>query len=252
MAEMVPGRINDRWELTLPDFRAEFHARIPYWEEGRLAHMVDHIKPGMTIFDVGAELGDFTSLYRSWVGDNGTVIPFEPKDAMWPSIRDTWAANFPGTTPAASFVGFASDITKPVPGMNALQWDDHAWPHQASGIMQNDPGFHHLVQEGGYIQQTRLDEFAHMTGVYPDAIVMDIEGAEYNALRGLGLLVEADRRPQVWVSVHQVKFTPGSLASWYGKTLKDIQWLMEELYNYNEGEELPAHGEGESFWYWCP
>ncbi len=249
MTAMVPGKINDRWELTLPDFRAEFHARIPYWEEGRLAHMVDHIESGMTIFDVGAELGDFTSLYRSWVGDAGMVIPLEPKDAMWPTIQATWSANFTGP-PDASFVGFASDITKPLQGQNSLQWSDQAWPAQASGIVMNDPGFHHLVQEGGYIQQTRLDEFAHMTGIYPDAVVIDIEGAEWNALRGLGLLVEADRRPQVWVSVHQVKFTPGSLASWYGKTLLDIHDLMLHLYGYKHHEQLPAHGEGEEFhWY---
>ncbi len=251
MTEMVEGKINDRWELMLPDFRAEFHARIPYWEEGRLAHMVEHVTPGMTVYDVGAELGDFTSLYRSWVGDEGVVVPFEPKWEMWGSIIATWSANFP-RPPAAAFVGFASDITQPVAGMNEVRVHQDVWPTEVQGPMVNDPGFHHLVQEGSQHPQIRLDEFAYRTGIPPDVIVVDVEGAEWNVLRGLGLLVEQGIRPTAYVSVHQVNYQPGSLASWYGKTKKDLDWLMEMLYNYNEGEQLPAHGEGEEFWVWTP
>ena len=101
---IVDGVINEKWALRMPDFRAEFHERIPYWEEGRLSHMAERIELGMTVYDVGAELGDFTALYRLWVGDIGKVVPVEPKREMWPSIAATWSANFRGPPPL-SFVG---------------------------------------------------------------------------------------------------------------------------------------------------
>ncbi len=242
---IVDGVINEKWALRMPDFRAEFHERIPYWEEGRLSHMAERIELGMTVYDVGAELGDFTALYRLWVGDIGKVVPVEPKREMWPSIAATWSANFRGPPPL-SFVGFASDITSV--GLHAPRARIDAWPGCATGTPVNDPGFHHLCQEGDYHQQIRLDELAvQWVDLKPDAVVLDIEGAEYRAVRGLGRLIEDGHRPLLWVSVH----VP-TMANWYGTTMLDLRDLLERLYGYAPGVQLPAHGEGEEFWFWEP
>ncbi len=106
----APGRINDRWELMLLPHRITFHRDRHQWEAGRLAHCAERMTPGMVIYDVGAECGDFTALYRTWVGSAGAVVPVEPQPAYWPAIRAHWEANG-GGAPEAWFPGFAGEAT---------------------------------------------------------------------------------------------------------------------------------------------
>jgi hypothetical protein len=254
-ATLVEGKINDRWDLWMPDFRASFHAERPKWEAGRLAQMAEVVEPGWTIYDVGAEHGDFTALYRRWVNNadpasaSGDVIPFEPSIAYWPCITQTWEANVNAWTawspgpPGASYVGFVSNLDAPHP---EARWGTYigTWPEVADGPVVADPGFRHLGQQGSLFAQTRLDTFAIETGLYPDGIVIDIEGAEGRALRGLSRLAVRGIRPHVWVSWHEP-----TAASWYDTNLFDLMRTMS-AFGYGPGVELPHHGEGETFWYW--
>lgn len=247
---MVEGKINDRWPLALTSDRCEFHKARPLWEAGRLAHMADHVEPGDTIYDVGAECGDFTGLYATWVGGAGTVVPFEPKPEMWPSIRLHWDANTLGV-PAAWWPGFASAYTgRNESELTAIGWPADAWPTWADAWPPVlEPGFRHLVDGNG--PQTRLDDFAEATGVAPDVIVMDIEGAEYDALVGCERLLR-EHQPSVYVSVHDIgdESWPGALKGWYGRTLDDLHALMDG-HGYT-AVELEHHGEAEHFWAYLP
>lgn len=228
MTSFVTGRINDRWELELPDFRVEFHAVRPLWEAGRLADCDLRMQPNMRVFDVGAEHGDFTALYRSWVGPS--VIPVEAAPRYWPCIRATYEANGFGHPPAA-FCGFASSRT------TSLEVVTSGWPPEVEGEVVADPGFKHLAQDAA--PEITLDHLASFTGS-PDAVVIDVEGAEYRVLEGSRRILQ-ERHVVVWVSVHE----PTMLA-WYGRTLDDLHRLMGE-FGY-EGELLPHFGEGETFW----
>ncbi|MGH9403051.1 MAG: FkbM family methyltransferase [Terriglobia bacterium] len=48
------------------------------WEPSITAFLLDSIKPGMTMVDIGANIGYFTLLAASAVGEKGTVYAFEP------------------------------------------------------------------------------------------------------------------------------------------------------------------------------
>lgn len=245
---MERGLINDLYPLVMSPDRVEFHAARPKWEKGRLESCAELMKPGHVIIDVGAECGDFTSLYRTWVGDMGTVIPVEPQPAYWPSIRQTWEANGFTEPPRAWFPGFAADFNSLDTFRDELETEHHwpadAWPPCSNGTIIPDFGFRHLAQQAADTPAVRMDTFCETAGISPDAIVFDIEGAEWHALVGChGLMVGC--RPLIWVSVHEP-----TMAAWYGKALADILDLAKAV-DYT-ATELPHHGEGETFWLLAP
>lgn len=244
MTLLSEGRINERWPLMLTLDRVEFHDARPKWEAGRLAHCAERIEPGMVVYDVGAECGDFSALYHQWVGPRGDVVPIEPQPRYWPSIRATWEANG-FDPPAAWFPGFAGDETTLHnfgAELAALGWPASAWPTCSLGRIIPDVGFQHLAQQAAATPAVRLDAFADITGVAPDAIVMDIEGAEFRALQGCEYLCNSTRPPLIWVSYHEA-----TMLDWYGATLDDMLALMDG-YGYSAAE-LPYNGEAETFWF---
>lgn len=241
---MIETRINGRWPVMLTEDRFDFHEARPKWEAGRLASCAERFETGMVVYDVGAECGDFTSLYRSWVGPSGTVVPFEPQPRYWPSIRATWEANGFGDPPLAWWPGFAGDTTTLhvfESDLHNAGWPKADWPASSDGPIVPDVGFRHLAQQAEMIPSVRLDAFADISGVRPDIVVMDIEGAEWHALSGATYLMRSHRRPLFYVSVHEA-----TMRDWYGTSLDDIHELCK-AHDYGF-TELPYNGEAETFW----
>lgn len=226
----------------VPDFRKSFWDDRPHWHEGLLDSCAELMKPGMTVYDIGAEHADLTTAYRTFVEPGGEVIPVEPAAWYWPFIRGTFEANnFPA--PALHFVGLIGD----------KQVGDrpfgNEWPPESEGEGIPDGGFIHLRHAAKKYSQTTIDQLSGW--MEPDAIVLDIEGAEWHALNGARGALERCR-PLVFVSVHDVPSGdyPGPLKAWYHKTPDDIHNLMRE-YGYSH-ELLPSFGEGESFHLYQP
>jgi FkbM family methyltransferase len=130
------------------------------------------IRPGATIFDVGANAGFFTLLASKLAGDSGRVYAFEPLprnlDFLERHIRLNEIANV--------HVG-ALAIT-------ATSGEAHfrSAPHASMGGLS----------EGGNLRviTASLDDLiASGRAARPDFIKMDIEGAESNALRGAAELL---------------------------------------------------------------
>jgi len=223
---MIETLINNTWPLMVTQDRHEFHRVRPGWEKERLVTCAEMMTPGMTVYDIGAECGDFTSLYGTWVGSTGRVIPVEPSSPYWPSIRAHWEAN---NLPRLSgfFIGFASDHDdlNPPKQRDASAFDPHhlsGWPHCSVGQIMPDFGFRHLAQQADDTRQLTIDTMVDNFGK-PDAIVMDIEGAEWHALQGCQRVLMNDR-PIMWVSIH-----PATMLDWYGKTVEDISNYMTDL-----------------------
>lgn len=203
----------------------------------------------MTVYDVGAEHGDFTVLYQQFVTERGIVVPVEPSPPYWPCIRETFTANGYGPPPAF-FAGFASqstdltcveDHTTTIDGTPRDGWP--ACAYEANSDV--DIGrFRHLIHETATTPQIRLDDLAAKTGLRPDVVVIDVEGAEYDVLAGMTELL-ADPLPlSVYVSIHDVGEW-NSLSGWYHHVAADLHALMD---GYGFGvEHLEGFGEGESF-----
>jgi FkbM family methyltransferase len=179
--------------MLLPEHRAARREWTTGWEVERLAYMRLHLRPGMLVYDVGAEEGDMSALYAQWTGV-GPVL-FEPNDRVWPNIKAIWEANgLP--RPTATWVGFAAQEDR-----GSAMWTGGAWPACAEGPVIGDHGFQSLVESRASLPCLRIDTMAEITQRPPDAITMDVEGAELEVLRGAEHVL-LRHRPLVWVSIH--------------------------------------------------
>lgn len=224
---VISSKINDKWDINLTPDRHEFHAKRPGWEKERVDSCAELMTEGMVIYDLGAESGDFTALYHLFVGPTGTVVPVEPSPPYWPSIRAHWEGN--NLPPLRTyFPGFVSDDDGLVPALQddlyqSIFPDNSGWPVASLGEVIPDFGFRHLAQQAHHTPRLCLDSMVKHLGLIPDAVVMDIEGAELNALRGAHELL-ASKHPIMWVSVHQP-----TMKDWYNTTLQELLMFMERL-----------------------
>lgn len=194
--KMIRTNINGRWQLRLPQHRAE-RREWPYWEATRLAHMHMLLGGGKeTVYDIGAEEGDFPGLWAGW--GNDTVL-FEPNDRVWANIRAIFETNSL-RRPLACFEAFAGcqergELNVWVPK------EKEGWPPAAYGPIIGDHGFCNLY-ERPEIASVTIDEVAGRLGIRPPtAITMDVEGAELQVLKGASSTLR-EWRPLVWVSIH--------------------------------------------------
>lgn len=211
MAEMVRALLNGRWWLTIPKHRAdrpEWYTDKG-WERARLDAMHDVIEEGDTVIDVGAEEGDMSALCAKWAGPTGSMILVEPNPRVWPNIRAIWDHNDDLAPVVDWFVGFLSAetvldppndnvtaVAEPMPDRDRV-----LWPQCAYGEVIRDHGFRHLAQEADATPQIRLDDL-WSTDVSVDVITMDVEGSEFEVLKG-AYEVLANDKPAVFVSIHR-------------------------------------------------
>lgn len=225
MTKMIDTTINGRWTLKLPEHRAErpeWDIKNGGWEVERLEALHDTIKPGMMVFEVGAEEGDMTALLGQWVGTDGTVFMFEPNEKVWPNVKAIWEAN---EIPAKfwTFSGFAADTTTPkTPG----QLTGNCWPSGAKGELIGDHGFLNLSERPD-VPRVTIDYVVTTYLVKPDVINIDCEGSELRVLKGAETYL-INSMPIVFVSVHDA-----FMHTMYDEYAVDLFKYMKDLgYKY--------------------
>lgn len=227
--------INGKWDLKMLPHRekqwAIWNERPRGWEPDRLDSVVEHLRPGYKIFDIGAEQGDFSAL---WACHGAQVAMVEPQPAFWPGIKATWEMNT-DVPPLGTFCGFATH-----PGeANSRPTAPYQWVTEAHGEIEPEP---HFMRTFDYpdLKKTTIDMMTREYGA-PDGITMDIEGAELQALRG-GATTLMEDRPEVWVSVHPVFMKD------YHDTKESLLLFMEQM-EYNAEHLATDH---EEHWLFLP
>jgi len=150
-------------------------------EQTRLA--VELVRPGATVFDVGAHIGYYTLLFSRLVGPEGRVVAFEPSPRNLPVLRWHVARN-----------GCANVQVEAV----AVS-DETGAARFAAGT---GSGTGRLAESGTVeVRTIRLDDYVDAGGPMPDVLKIDVEGAELAVLRGaVGVL--RDARPAILLSTH--------------------------------------------------
>lgn len=129
------------------------------------------VKPGMTFWDVGAHVGEFTLLAAKLAGENGRVEAIEPQANLCDLIRMSLSRNgLRNTTVRCAAVtdsiGFARLVLPREPSLAYIQQDGEG----AAPSIE--------------IQTLTLDRLKHDTGRCPNFIKVDVEGAERLVLCG--------------------------------------------------------------------
>jgi FkbM family methyltransferase len=144
------------------------------------------IRPGMTVFDIGANVGFFTVIAARLVGDGGTVVAFEPLPENVAAIHHNVELN-----------GFGSRVRVE----QAAVGDSDG---VASFVVREMGGWGHVGAGGSLAVQTVMLDARISAGQVPvpDLIKLDIEGGEVAALAGLRSTL-ADHRPVILVELHE-------------------------------------------------
>jgi FkbM family methyltransferase len=129
-----------------------------------------YLKPGMTIYNVGANLGYYTLVASECVGPTGKVFAFEPAPENFELLQRTVSENkitnvelFPSAVGAATGSATLS--------LSRTNSGDHQ--------LQTVPSRNHIV-----VDVTSIDAFISEGHSPPDFIIMDVQGAEFDVLRG--------------------------------------------------------------------
>lgn len=244
MTSMREVRVNGRWPVLLPEHRA----RRPSWlthEAARFQSIHDALEPGQLLWDVGAELGDHAAVFAWW---GLRLVLVEPNPRAWPCIAATIGANEASAQVAGwawAFTGDHPDPLEPnrygVGGGVAL-----TWPPVAAGPCDERAGMAHLSgrpDPDPYDAQptTTIDALVALGLPAPDALTIDVEGAELKTIRGAATTLEV-HRPHLWISIHD------ELMRGYGDQPGELhRTLLEAGYR---GRRLAT--DHEDHWEWTP
>ncbi len=142
------------------------------------------ILPGMTVLNVGANIGYYTLLASISAGDSGRVIAFEPSRDNFELLRKNIADNH------LRNVLTRNEAVAEVKGVLKLFLSSsNSGDHQ----IYSGEGETRAAQE---VEAVKLDEFCRDEGLAPDMLIIDVQGAEFKVLQGLAnYLRSASRKP---------------------------------------------------------
>ena len=135
------------------------------------------IRPGMTVFDIGAHIGYFTRLFSRLAGRTGKIFAFEPDPENFALLEKN--------------IAHLSNVTL----INAAVSDNEGTIDFYQ--IEDSTGCHTTIPTNApakklAVEAIRIDDFARTAT--PDVIKMDIEGGEPRALHGMEAMLSS-RRP---------------------------------------------------------
>lgn len=221
-----------KYEFILPEPLASWDV-FDYWEKERIASMEKNLKHGDVLFDVGTESGWCNLAYAEIVGPENMVL-IEPTKEFWPNIKATWEKNN-NAKPKAFLSALLSDKTTEGASINSPT----DWPEESYGSLIDRNKYQYIHDNGENIPEITLDEWVKRTGIIPDALTMDVEGAELLILRGAENTLKK-HKPKLFISIH-----PDLGERDYGVKKEDTIGFLESL-GYT-GEYLAT--DHEEHWY---
>jgi FkbM family methyltransferase len=189
------------------------------YERAEIALFREVVKEGMTVLDIGANIGYYTLVASALVGEAGRVVSFEPEQTNFFLLQKTVELN---NRANVSLVCAAASDTE---GTSTLYLsDENKGKHSmASG---DD------LRGAQTIQTTTVSIALRSLGIaHVDVIKMDIEGAEPLALAGMRDIIERDK-PLVLV-----EYSPGAIHRFNKEPREMLRFFAERGYELSVIDE---------------
>jgi FkbM family methyltransferase len=177
------GRRGLAWRVNGESMRIDPAVRhlLPHDNEPELfAFLRDRLEPGQIVLDIGAFLGTYAILEARRVGPAGRVIAFEPSPSTFAVLERHLRMNglsAPQVDARCAAVGARSG-----PG-RLMTWDDEPYRNMVAPDGTAGLAIASVTLDGVCAAWTRL----------PDWIRMDVQGQEFEVLRGARELLRAAR-----------------------------------------------------------
>lgn len=167
------------------------HQRSCYlgnFEPAKEQALAEFLRPGNVLFDVGGHIGYFSLIAASIVRPSGVVVAFEPAPVNIPQFERNLALN----PDLAAIVRLEKRAVSDVSGIVAFEGGDNSYVgHLASDTSTS------IVE----VPSTTIDEYRAMSGLTPDFVKIDAEGAEIRIFEGMSRTL-AEVRPPLLVEIH--------------------------------------------------
>lgn len=179
------------------------HARFPeeasYWRGTRDpftdAAILATVGEGSVVYDIGAHIGVVTFGAARLVGPTGRVVAFDADPDNVASLRESCRRNhFERRVEVVQAAVWSHSETR-------LPFRRGATRRSHGGVAAD--GYQPVIADGPTITvpSTTLDDFIAQHGPTPRLVKVDVEGGEYEVLRGGEMLFERGR-PSLIVEVH--------------------------------------------------
>jgi FkbM family methyltransferase len=158
-------------------------------EPAKTQVLLSVLRPGQTVYDVGANVGYFTLLASRQVGLGGRVVAFEPFARniayLHRHVELNGAANVT-IVPAAC--ADTTGIARFAPGTDCAEGRLIEAPVAGAAAIQ-------------FVPTVTIDDVVAQSGLVPDLLKVDVEGAEERVLKGAARTL-ASARPILLLGVH--------------------------------------------------
>jgi FkbM family methyltransferase len=207
------GRRGLPWEVNGEVFRIDPRVRrfIPHENEAALfAVLRDNIRPGEIVFDIGAFMGIYAMLEARLVGPAGRVIAFEPSPPSFEVLTSHVLMN-----------GLAGRVDARCAAVGACR-------QRGALVMFDDEPYRNQIavegEKGTSVEVVTVDEVCEAAALTPDWIRMDVQGLEFDVLRGAARTLRATRgRLRIVAEMHPDQWPA------YGIGPDDLPAVLSEL-----------------------
>ncbi|MFQ5491339.1 MAG: FkbM family methyltransferase [Phycisphaerae bacterium] len=151
---------------------------------------LDTLKPGMTVLDVGANIGELTLLFARFVGPAGRVHAFEPGETAFDRLRTMcdWSGYTHIIPNRLALAEKAGTVRLNVYDDAHLTWNTMAQRPLA------DHGIDVATTGTESVPAQTVDDYCTGYGIERvDLLKIDVEGAELQVLRGAGRMLQEKR-----------------------------------------------------------
>jgi FkbM family methyltransferase len=205
------------------------HVRFPeeasYWQ-GQRETMTEKIiratvHEGSVVYDVGAHIGAVTFGVARLVGASGRVVAFDSDPENIDSLRESCGLNqFENRVRVIHAAVWSYSTNQGLPFRRGATRRSHG-----SVIADGHPP---LMADGATITvpSTTLDAFTASEQAGPELIKIDVEGGEYEVLRG-GTALFSGRRPRILVEVHHSEALE-KIGRWIERFRYSAQWSVPQ------------------------
>lgn len=178
----------------LLDLQTEKDFWLGTYEPELQAALGDLVRPGLTVFDVGANIGYITLMLVRGVGPTGRVVAFEALPGNLERLQKNLALN--------ALEERVTVVPQAVAGSEGMV-PFHVHASGGMGKVEGSAGrWNQRYQSEITVPSLSLDSFVYVRGgPVPQLIKMDIEGGEVLALPGMRRLLR-EARPTLLLEVH--------------------------------------------------
>jgi FkbM family methyltransferase len=187
------------WEVNRVSYRIDARERPRFahnYEAQTAEFLAKRIQPGMTCFDIGANVGAYVLQLAHWSAPSGRIVAFEPNTGA----REVLARH-------VEWNGIAGRVTVVPAAVSSAPGESVLYAEGADGmsrLAEANRGLRDRAVEI-VVPVTSIDTWCRANSLWPDVMLFDIEGFEIEALRGAREaiartkpILAAEFHPNVW------------------------------------------------------